>query len=90
MGIFPVSSTAVGSQSPGGQAVFETASEYYSPQDLLSFQQQFNLKQQAAVDIGGFNTSACSLTQTGNNCDEGNLDIQYIMGMSQGTTSFYW
>ena len=72
------------------QSVFETASEYMSPNDLATFQSTYSLHSQAADNIGGFTTNSCSLTSSGNNCDEGNLDIQYIMGISQYTTSYYW
>lgn len=65
------------------QSVFETAEQYFSPTDLTSFQSYYGLTVQKAIDVGGFKTSSCSLTSTGNNCDEGNLDIQYIMGISQ-------
>lgn len=62
------------------QSVFETDSEYFSQSDLLTFQQTYSLTQQAALDEGGFETTNCGLID---NCDEGNLDIQYIMGISQ-------
>jgi hypothetical protein len=75
------------------QSVFETANEYYSQSDLTAFQTTYGLPQETANDIGGFETSACSTDDYyygSKNCDEGNLDIQYIMGVSQGTASNYW
>ena len=77
------------------QSVFETNSEYFSRSDLSSFQSTYNLVQQAAVDIGGYalNGTACSLDSNDNpyrSCNEGNLDIQYIMGMAQNAVSIYW
>lgn len=74
-------------QSSLNQSVFETASEYFSQADLAQFQSTYSLTSQAAVDIGGFETSSCNNFR---NCDEGNLDIQYIMGISQVTVSNYW
>ena len=74
-------------QASLNQSVFETASEYYSQNDLTQFQNTYGLTKQTAVDIGGFQTSSCN---SKNNCDEGNLDIQYIMGVSQVTASNYW
>lgn len=65
------------------QSVFETANEYFSQSDLTQFQSSNGLTQQKAIDIGGFETSTCSTTGTGKDCFEGNLDIQYIMGISQ-------
>ena len=70
------------------QSVIETSQEYFSPQDLTLFQSTFNLTTQGALDHMGFNTSDCS--GVSGNCFEGNLDIQYIMGIAQKTTSVYW
>lgn len=68
------------------QSVFETNSEFYSQQDLTTFQQMYNLPLQKAKDIGGFQIPVCP---TGA-CNEGNLDIQYIMGVAQLSASYYW
>ncbi len=72
------------------QSVFETAEEYFSPNDLKQFQKTYGLTKQAAQDIGGYSTSSCSTSGSPNDCYEGNLDVQYIMGISQVTTSIYW
>ena len=68
------------------QSVFETSGEDYSATDLTDFQQSFHITVQSAVDIGGHETATCST----NGCNEGNLDIQYIMGVSQLTVSTYY
>lgn len=65
------------------QAVFETADEYFSPTDLKQFQTNNGITAQAATSIGSHSTSACSLTGRGNDCWEGNLDIQFLMGIAQ-------
>ena len=70
------------------QSVFETDSQYFSPDDLLQFQKIFGLPQQAAIAPEGFTTNDCSLTDTPN-CNEGNLDIQYIMALAQNTVTLY-
>lgn len=72
------------------QSVFETSSMSFSQSDLLEFQVYYGLTQQSAVDNGGYETSTCSTTSSGTQCDEGNLDIQYIMGVAQKTVSIYW
>ena len=72
------------------QSVFETSNEYFSQNDLSQFQSTYGLTLQAAVSIGGFETASCSSSGSPTNCEEGNLDIQYIMGVSQVTTSYYW
>ncbi len=64
------------------QSVFETSSEYYSENDVLTFQSKFGLTKQSPIDIGGYETSSCS-TSGSPDCYEGNLDLQYIMGVSQ-------
>eukprot|EP01033_Poteriospumella_lacustris_P005244 gene5244-3749_t len=66
------------------QSVFETSTEYFAPTDLTLFQQHFQLHVQAAVSIGNHNTTSCPVSATNTkSCFEGNLDIQYIMGVSQ-------
>ena len=72
------------------QAVFacDTGSaNYFSPQDLTSFQTQCGLTQQAALIKNGHTTATCSTTFP---CTEGNLDVQYIMGIAQSTVTTYW
>ena len=71
--------------SSQSQSVFETQGQNYSPNDLTVFQNQFNLVKQAALTVNGHNVSIC-----GSTCYEGNLDLQYIMGVSQLTTTVYW
>lgn len=69
------------------QSVFETQSMYFSPSDLKQFQNKFNLFNQTALVKAGYaTTGTCGF----DNCGEGNLDIQYIMGISQHTPSTYW
>lgn len=72
------------------QAVFETVTQYYSPQDLLKFQSTFNLNLGPVLNVGGHNNdSQCIMNSE--NCLEGNLDIQYIMGVAEASpTTFYW
>jgi hypothetical protein len=68
------------------QSVFETADEMFSPDDLAQFQTYYNLRSQTCEAPYGFSTTDC----TNNDCGEGNLDVQYIMGISQKTTTIYW
>lgn len=67
------------------QSVFESLDVYYSTEDLTTFQNLFDLPVQAAIATNGFSTSVCG----NKDCYEGNLDIQYIMGVAQDTTSIY-
>mmetsp|Transcript_15148 Transcript_15148/g.33417 ORF Transcript_15148/g.33417 Transcript_15148/m.33417 type:complete len:776 (-) Transcript_15148:189-2516(-) len=68
------------------QSVFETAEESFSPTDLAQFQRTYGVDVQAAEAPYGFSTTNCDKVD----CYEGNLDIQYMMGLSQRTTSIYW
>jgi len=68
------------------QSVFETANENFSPNDLTLFQTNYSLPLQAAEAPYGFSTSDC----VSNDCGEGNLDIQYMMGIAQQTSTIYW
>ena len=68
------------------QAVYETDDEGYSPSDLTMFQQIFGLPQQAAEtnQYGDFS----EFCPTGG-CYEGNLDVQYIMGIAPNVNTTY-
>ena len=68
------------------QSVFETASEVFSTSDLASFQATFGLPQQQPDAINGNAVANCA----GMACQEGNLDVQYMMGIAQGATTIYW
>jgi subtilase family serine protease len=68
------------------QSVFETAEESFSPTDLTLFQQTYGLPVQACEAPYGYSTNDCVT----NDCSEGNLDVQYIMGIAQLTTTIYW
>ena len=70
------------------QGVFEMDNEYYSPSDLSAFQSYMGLSQESvAVDIGGHeDNNACNISD----CFEGNLDVQYMMGVSQVTPTTYY
>jgi hypothetical protein len=68
------------------QAVYETDQEGFSPSDLTMFQTTFGLPQQAPKtnQFGDF-SSDCSSGY----CYEGNLDVQYIMGIAQNVETTY-
>ena len=81
--------SSVGTSS-STQAVYQTLTQYYSPKDLAQFQSQFGKQSSTVINIGDRNDdSACMANSL--NCIEGNLDIQYIMAMSQvSPTTFFW
>jgi len=69
------------------QAVFETNNENFQQSDILKFQTKYGLTKQSASVYGTTPlTSGCNT----NNCGEGSLDIQYIMGIAQKSQSIFW
>jgi tripeptidyl-peptidase I len=76
------------------QAIYASIDQSMSPSDLSFFQASFSLPQQGiATDVGGHvDDNACTNTAQGiGNCAEANLDVQYMMAVSQGIpTTFYY
>jgi len=72
------------------QCVFATNQEYFSQADLTKSQDYFDLPALTATVIGGYETSSCSVTGSGNQCGEGNLDLQYISAVAQRTGTIFW
>jgi hypothetical protein len=68
------------------QAVFETSSEEYSQVDLSLFQTSYGLPQKTPINVGEGPTTACTF----DTCLEGNLDLQYIMGLAQQSPTAFW
>jgi len=76
--------------SLASQSLFESLGQYYSPNDLSTFETTYNLPQQAvAQDIGGY-VSDDVCVEDANNCAEANLDVQYLIAVSQATPTTYW
>lgn len=73
------------------QGVFETALQFYSPADLESFQAAFELPSETVAVVSGGHVNDAICTKSVNNCLEANLDVQYMMGISQITPmTYYW
>jgi hypothetical protein len=73
------------------QSVFETTGEFFSTNDLSQFQDTYCLTVQPANEVGNHSLSSCPVVSSNTvDCYEGNLDIQYIMGVSQVTASIFW
>jgi tripeptidyl-peptidase-1 len=83
----------------GTQSVYASAGQTYSPADLTAFQVNFNLVRQnisgmlpnvagVAAPTSQSYTSACLLKP--GNCQEGNLDVQYLMGVAQNLPTTYY
>lgn len=72
------------------QSVFESLGQYYSPSDLSEFETNYDIPQQAiAEDIGGYESDS-ECVKDANNCIEANLDVQYLIAVSQTTPTTYW
>ena len=67
--------------------MLELSNEYFSTSDLATFQSNNGAVQQAAVAINGNSELSCT---NANTCGEGNLDVQFLMGLAQRTTTIYW
>lgn len=76
--------------SLSSQAVFQSNNQYVSPKDLASFQTAFKLPTQNIAKFvgGGKNDDICTVVPA--TCSEGNLDMQYIMAISQGIPTTNW
>lgn len=70
------------------QAVFSSIQEKYSQYDINTFQDSFDIPNQQVIDKYGDNNVDCS--DESNLCSEGNLDLQYLMGICQETKSIFW
>ena len=72
------------------QALFESLGQYFSPSDLSQFQTTYDLPQQPIAEVIGGHESDSQCTDNPNNCAEANLDVQYMMAVSQVTPTTYW
>lgn len=68
------------------QASVHTNDERFSPNDLTLFQQTYNLQVQPALDPFNRTSDDCF----SDTCYEGNLDLQYMMGVAQNTSTVFW
>lgn len=76
--------------SGASQAVFESLGQYYSPSDLAIFQTNYGIPADPVdTDIGGY-VSDTACVSNPNNCVEANLDVQYMIAISQVTPTTYW
>jgi tripeptidyl-peptidase-1 len=76
--------------SLASQSLFESLGQYYSEADLTLFEKNYGIPQQSvAYDIGGYESDS-ECVDNPNNCAEANLDVQYIIAVSQVTPTTYW
>jgi len=76
--------------SLASQSLFESLGQYYSEADLATFEKSYGVPAETvAVDIGGYESDT-ECTANPNNCAEANLDVQYMIAVSQVTPTTYW
>jgi tripeptidyl-peptidase-1 len=71
------------------QSLFESIGQQVSPDDLSRFQKLFDLTEKSIDRFVGPNDPSICVTEK-DNCSEANLDVQYIMAVAQGATTWYW
>ena len=73
------------------QAIFGGRFDYLVSNDLAKFQSLDDIEiDQPAIDINGHIVTDISEVPAGSDCGEGNLDTQYIIGVSHGSPTTYW
>lgn len=73
------------------QAVYAGFNQYFSPEDVYAFQNEFDLPRQAVNrSLGAFSTSQAWCANNLGSCVEGNLDLQYMIAMSNSPTTYYY
>ena len=73
------------------QAVFEAAGQYFSAKDLSTFQSKYSLPHLAVnMSLGNHSATSQYCYQNSSSCSEGNLDVQYLMAISQSPTIYYY
>ena len=76
--------------SKSSQGVYSALGQYYSPQDLKTFQTTFRLPIQGVDKSVGNYSSDTKCVENPLNCAEGNLDVQYMMAASPGSPMTFW
>eukprot|EP01038_Epipyxis_sp_PR26KG_P006001 gene6001-8263_t len=77
--------------STATQAVYAPSGQYFGPSDLNTFQSTFGLPVKVVNNSNGRDNDIACQTNA-NSCTEGNLDIQYMMGIAQNVQTIfsYW
>ena len=71
------------------QSIYEGDPNSFSPSDLLSFQRSFDIPSHPISSVINQSPSDYRCKAVPDNCEEGNLDTQYILSASQASTSVY-
>ncbi|PRP82988.1 hypothetical protein PROFUN_09939 [Planoprotostelium fungivorum] len=72
--------------SQATQAIFASLGQSFSPDDLITFQNTFNLPQITVQSVTG-NNDPNSCQNNPDTCGEANLDVQYLLAISQSANT---
>ena len=72
------------------QSLFESLGQYYSDRDLHQFQDQYAIPRSDVALSLGMHESANFCLYVPYQCSEANLDVQYLMAISQNTPTTMW
>jgi tripeptidyl-peptidase-1 len=73
------------------QSLFEALGQQFDNEDLNLFQKKYGLTVKNITKIIGKDVPSACFKSTGDaSCGEANLDVQYIMGVAQGSETSYW
>lgn len=73
--------------SSASQSVFSTGDQYFATSDLERFQGTYSIPSYTVTAENGHTIDTCFSSY---DCSVGNLEVQYISGLSQGTNTTYW
>jgi subtilase family serine protease len=72
------------------QGLYESLDQSFSPADLKKFQSRNSFPNQPVVRVIGGHSSDEVCINNPDNCVEANLDVQYMMAMSQSPTTYWY
>jgi hypothetical protein len=72
------------------QGLYESLDQSFSPADLLKFQTKHSYPDQPVIRVIGGHSSDSACTSNPNDCAEANLDVQYMMAMSNSPTTYWY
>lgn len=71
------------------QCVYAAVNQNFSPQDLSLFQQFYGIPKQPVASVTGGHNSSAMCNYKSSLCVEANLDVQFLMAVSQTTPTYF-
>lgn len=72
------------------QGLYESLDQSFSPADLQKFQSRHSYPDQPVIRVIGEHSSDRACTSNPNDCAEANLDVQYMMAISNSPTTYWY